>query len=607
MKLARRCFHSFDAGDSRRGEAYYDQRRVRMPVIRRNARQLTAHVRGSYGSVYKVRLDWSRAATTSVLEANCECPRFEDGFLCKHVWATILMVDVLEEPLIPGRSMIDVLPSDPLEDDGWDDARSGEGAIGAVARDERIVAAVPRTPNTRTYGWSKPLLEVCRDLQKGLDRGQQSMAAEHPRIWYVLDVEASRERGELVVLFFRQLVKRNGEFSRRWQKLRVGDQVVQSLANQVDGELLDALIQSDSPQGGGFGSCDFGYRPIHWHDSGRVPRWFDTVLLPKLCATGRFGWTDRRNGGPDDLHALVWDDGPAWRFELVVEPVDAERGSDTKGNGAASHDRETTRPDRAAGLVQNPAGWRVTGRLRRETERRQLSEPLILLRRGIVVFPESVARLDASDDFPWISMLRERKELLVPIEEQDKLVSLIYAMPRLPSLDLPPALRLREVREAPTCCIAFRSVEPTARRSDPIRADVTFDYRGHRVPLRNGPPAVIDQEQGCVQLRDIATERAATERLLALGMVLVPRVPYEEPHGDVMLPIEKFADVSSRLLEEGWQVQAEGRRLHSAGVVSLRVSSNVDWFDVEGEVDFGETSVDLPTLLRAIRRGSRYI
>ena len=41
--------------------------------------------------------------------------------------------------------------------------------------------------------------------------------------------------------------------------------------------------------------------------------------------------------------------------------------------------------------------------------------------------------------------------------------------------------------------------------------------------------------------------------------------------------------------------------------MTFRVTSGVDWFELHGEVAFGDLRVDLPALLRARRRGERYI
>ena len=62
-----------------------------------------------------------------------------------------------------------------------------------------------------------------------------------------------------------------------------------------------------------------------------------------------------------------------------------------------------------------------------------------------------------------------------------------------------------------------------------------------------------------------------------------------------------------RLLSLGWQVEAEGKPIRTAGSFSFSVTSGVDWFDLEGVCDFDGQSVPLPKLLAAPRKGERFV
>jgi SNF2 family DNA or RNA helicase len=57
-------------------------------------------------------------------------------------------------------------------------------------------------------------------------------------------------------------------------------------------------------------------------------------------------------------------------------------------------------------------------------------------------------------------------------------------------------------------------------------------------------------------------------------------------------------------VQDGWQVEAEGRPFRPAVSMRLEVTSGIDWFDLHGAVDFGDgRSAPFPQLLAAVARG----
>src|ERR1039457_5899517 len=85
MKLASALSSDFDDGVRSRGASYYRSGAVRLQVG--SASEVEARVRGS--RVYDVGIAWGRG----MLVLFCDCPYFESGEPCKHLWATILASD----------------------------------------------------------------------------------------------------------------------------------------------------------------------------------------------------------------------------------------------------------------------------------------------------------------------------------------------------------------------------------------------------------------------------------------------------------------------------------------------------------------------------------
>ena len=61
------------------------------------------------------------------------------------------------------------------------------------------------------------------------------------------------------------------------------------------------------------------------------------------------------------------------------------------------------------------------------------------------------------------------------------------------------------------------------------------------------------------------------------------------------------------MTNEGWHVEAEGKLYRTAGALSMEIRSGVDWFELEGGAQFGDTRIALPRLLRAIKQGEQTV
>ncbi len=141
---------------------------------------------------------------------------------------------------------------------------------------------------------------------------------------------------------------------------------------------------------------------------------------------------------------------------------------------------------------------------------------------------------------------------------------------------------------------------PYAVRQD-LRASVQFDYDGIVV---EGPPGATayDSERRRLVRRNRGAEQAAIDRLHQLGF----RYTWSHFESRQMLGIspEQFPKLVHTLVKEGWRVEAEGRAFRSAVGMQLEVSSGIDWFDLHGDIDFGDgRTAPFPQLLAAISRG----
>ena len=108
--------------------------------------------------------------------------------------------------------------------------------------------------------------------------------------------------------------------------------------------------------------------------------------------------------------------------------------------------------------------------------------------------------------------------------------------------------------------------------------------------------------------RDRDAEAAAAAKVLEAGFQRAPAHPGEGiVFGRYDVARARLAGAVRTLLDAGWRVEAEGKLYRQPGNFKLSVTSGIDWFDLDGEVDFGGVSATLPELLRALRRGETMV
>jgi SNF2 family DNA or RNA helicase len=295
------------------------------------------------------------------------------------------------------------------------------------------------------------------------------------------------------------------------------------------------------------------------------------MVLPLMCATGRCALRQSLNG--DDYTTLQWDAGAPWEFALRVALAGARKQ------------------------------YSVSGVLRRGEAEMALAYPHLLVSGGLVFYDDRVARLNDFDVFVWIALLRARDALFFAKGEADEFIDELLSLPRQPRLELPDDLRFEMVTARPKPSLAIKPGKSDPWGRDFVHADLSFDYDGSvidaKLPRRN----IFQKAQRRVVERNLQIEGEAKTRLVQLGFrdgSLIRDVQFE-------LPAERVAKIVRTLTQEGWRVEAEDKLYRSAGKMRMEISSGVDWFDLDGGAEFGETRVSLPKLLRAIKHGEQTV
>jgi superfamily II DNA or RNA helicase len=337
--------------------------------------------------------------------------------------------------------------------------------------------------------------------------------------------------------------------------------------------------------------------------------------LAMLCERGRLVLQPEPKRAPEHVVQLAWDGGRPWEFVLVVEPDDPD-DSDAGDSidAGASRRRNGSRPAKAS----------LRGMLARGSERRGLDAPRAVLRAGLVVFQDRIARLDSGEDgrgsvMGWLSQFERRGGIDLSGSQVDGLVERLATLAAPPRLVLPAWTGWRIESGRPTAKLLLDDTpaveeEPkrrgrTAGRRVALAGRIWFEYAGVMVAADDPAGAVIEPSRRVFVRRSRAAEREALAVLARHG-VTAPRASdaaAADTDHHVEIQRQRLDAAVPLLASEGWTVEVAGRRYRPAGSVAWNVTSGIDWFELSGSVDFGGVSAKVPALLAALQRGERLV
>ena len=540
----------FTSATRSRGAVYYAQRSVR--IQNGSPDSLEALVSGS--QTYEVEVQWEDGD----LSLYCSCPYFESDGPCKHLWAAVLAAEAKGY-----LSSVDMIRC--TTKIGFDLFGEFVEELGLATQRPVVPKSAPPPPPPPP---PKPPAWKTRIASVAPDKSYQTRI-EWPakrQILYVVDLAGSAAASHLVFSLCSRDRKANGEFGRVVPfNLQRGQ--IPSLALAEDREIL-STIAGASPYYS-YGSYADTYGPLPGSSLIRHP--LSVSVMQMAAHTGRCYL--RKSVGSEDLEPLVWDEGGAWRFELEL---------------------------RASGK-----GWLVAGVLRREDESMEVSAPALVTQGGHVFARSKVAPLAEDTNFDWLLHLRKAGSIEVPAHDCDELLTTLLCAPGLPKLEVPEELRYEEATLAPQPCLRIRA-DDRQHGNTRLPAEVSFDYAGRQIVAHDKSRGFYDAAGRRFVRRDSEAEQAALNRLSELGVkVRTPGYLQPEPGWD--LAPAKLPRIVRALLEAGWHLEADGKIFRRPGEFHLEVSSGVDWFELQGGVEYGETSARLPELLEALRRGENMV
>lgn len=574
LPIDRKIVATFTPSLRARGEEYARDRRVE--VIEATPAVVRARVYGTES--YDVVI---RAIGNHRLDMQCTCPYALDHGNCKHIWAVLVTSERSGAlPTMPDEAFLEEAR---LAREADDEAQRLEMERLAELRAREMVPIPPPqvsvapaarleapAPKVELPADNRPWVKQLRALGSTMasTHGPKRTRSPFPagrRIVYLIDAArtAERESGVVVELALESLGK-DGHWGAPRQFRMTREQWL-SAPEPADREIAQMLLGAQ-PEFGYFAPGSSTRRFIM--DSAA----FDTTLR-RMCETGRCRL--RADGRGGDSSALAWDADGVWSLRVAVVHASDEDA------------------------------YRLDGYLERNGERLSVRDAAILTSDGLMVAKGRAAGWTHHDAFALIALLRVGAFEAIPRSEAMDLLAELYALPKLPLVELPTELEEATMDVEPSPILSLRTIAATPWSASRIDATLSFDYAGTLIEAASTASGVLQDDGDRFVRRHRSLEDSYVRRLERAGF----RWEFDYALGRAALRIAegRVGDAAVSLVADGWKIEIEGESLRTPGPLEVQVSSGIDWFDLDASVDFGGVSARLPELLTALRRGERIV
>jgi len=543
MRLARQVEKLFSRRVRERGREYADSAAVRLVSLENT--WASFEVEGSEVLPYTVLLDWEDDLQSGM---ECTCLHFDQGNYCKHLWAAILFAD--------RNGLVDRYRTDRT--------RSSQS-------NGRSVASKP--------SWQNQLGQLSFHSLRDISKPSSVVQSSHSR-QLVFRLEHGIESPTPIIGIYEREQQEDGLWGTP-TSFHADDPLAPEVTDPVDRRILGFLVGNQN-------LSEPSYLSNAWSDRNPSteillhPEFYE-VLLPMLSETDRFVYLPSPFDW-ENMRKVSWDTNGTWNFELHAEPLDSENA------------------------------WSLEGRLVRGRQVRPLSDCLRYYPSGLIMLDDRLAHFAPPSDTRWIDLLQRQKTVQIPYNDQPELIQELWQTGSPVKVTGDDRLNVEGVVGIPRGKLVVTTDSTTPRRAYGNRTErtlyarVSFLYDQHEVSLNSATRNWFNAESSQVTCINEEEETRLLNRLMELKL-RPKQVNYygDVPPGHLEFPARELDQIVAALVEEDWEVHAEGLPVRKSNRLSLNVRSGVDWFDLDGEATFNGEAMPLPKLLAALLKGDRYI
>lgn len=552
--LQRRLYSFFSETTLMRGAAYHHEKAVM--AVKATDIGVTAEVVGS--RIYAASVSW-RAAAKGEIHAFCECPFFQEGDFCKHLWALILEIDTrrLSAKIPTAARTFNLL-------------RMKTGDQEKVDHGNVPVGGPSMGANSSSINWRTGF-----QGGKSRDNGKTSAGGAAEKAFGIVMRPCDQDEESVVFEFYSAQQHRSGEYAYpsllaipESGNLNFGSNVLRASAQLILGTEL-----------GQEGPSRYRYRFFHRGDSylRRIKTRNLRPILEVLLSTGKVfssegAFMDSLRGEEKKSFAFA----RMGKMTLIV--------SDSSSRYTLEGHLELIVPSDSTTIKKLPLQKLV-----------KFAEPdLFEVDEGQLAF------LDVSDEEKsWIQLLATGS---IPVPYEDAEPFLEACLNGNTDFNLPKSLLWEAVTQEPKAKVQL-FLERRVETRDRYRFDLKFQYGSRLVS------AYLSHRQiPCAVDRKVYV-RSEEEESRILGHLPLSLLDLRKQDGqqDAYVHRKDLIEFVKQTLQAGIPLEIENKSIQSSSDFQFSVTSGVDWFDVEGHAEFSGMWVKFPAILESISRGESFL
>lgn len=362
---------------------------------------------------------------------------------------------------------------------------------------------------------------------------------------------------------FEQYIKKNNTFGRT-RKLK--EEVIQHPGLPENDRIVLSILQTGAEDD--FYDYIYGFRQSDMYENVSLSNHYLSIILPRLADTGRceIVFSNKQKDGKILTRHTPFEgqlkfnvkDAESKKKNFLIEPVIhfGEGYSDISINDKF--------------ILFN-------------------TKPLLLLLKN------RICELKGPD-YEWLKKLVETGVFNVSKKEiREFTVSAEQLFAGSGLMELPDSIspEIVEVSPAPVLVV---SIENTY-----LNGTLLFDYNGIEIDFTNKKETILDKEAWKRIIRDFKKENEFKALVIESGFEI-------NNESNFMIEISESSYALNLLDSKDVRVEAVNRKPVSPGrITNFTVKSGVDWFDLEGGIDFGDEIVPLSRVIKAFLKGNKTI